>query len=153
MDVLSASTPASRKVTQSGTFAANPLTMAASLAFLEYVEAHPEGYTEIAARTERVRQAIRMAAAEKGLPLAVNGTASMLQMHAGVEKIENYEDFARRDPEFRKLLFLHLALNGVFAPGPTGTFFFSWAHTDSDADRFVSLVTEFLDLWRQSSAS
>ncbi len=153
MNVLSPTAPTERRVTQSGTFAANPLTMAASLALLEYVEANPDGYAETADRTERVRQAIRVAAAERRIPLVVTGAASMLQIHAGIERIDNYEDFALRDPEFRTLLFLYLALNGVFAPGPTGTFFLSWAHSDEDADRFVILVTEFLDLWKREMSA
>jgi glutamate-1-semialdehyde 2,1-aminomutase len=143
MAVLEATTTGGPRVGQSGTFAGNPLTMAAGVAFLDHVSAHPEGYVQAAATTERIRTGLRDVARRHSVPTAVTGTSSMFQIHAGVEDIVDYETFARRDPDFRRRLFLYLAQRGVLAPPATATFFVSWSHSEADADVLLDAIDDF----------
>jgi glutamate-1-semialdehyde 2,1-aminomutase len=131
------------RVGQSGTFAANPLTMAAANAFLEHVMTRPEGYERVAALTESIRDRLREIARKHRIPAAITGAASAFQIHTGIEENVDHETFSKRDLGFRELLFLHLALKGIFAPGALGTFFVSWSHTSEDADALVDAVDEF----------
>ncbi len=131
------------RVGQSGTFAANPLTMAAANAFLEYVMTRPEGYERVSALTEGIRERLREVARKHRIPAAVTGVASAFQIHTGIEENVDHETFSKSDLGFRECLFLHLALKGIFAPGALGTFFVSWSHTSEDADALVDAVDEF----------
>jgi glutamate-1-semialdehyde 2,1-aminomutase len=136
------------RVGQSGTFAGNPVTMAAGIAALDHFKAHPEGYARAEALGDRIRDGLRSAARDHGLAASVNGVASMFQIHVGVDEIVDYATFARRDPDFRRRLFLYLAQRGIFAPPPTATFFLSWCHTDEDGDRLVEAVDSFLAMYK-----
>jgi glutamate-1-semialdehyde 2,1-aminomutase len=131
-------------IIQSGTFAANPVTLASAKALLTHLQGHPEVYDRLEEMGSRIRDAINRHAAEKGVALLATGVGSMFQIHAGVDRMRDYEDFTRRDAAFRASLYLYMAVGGCYLPTPTGTFFLSAAHTDADIERFLELFEAFV---------
>ena len=65
-------------VYQAGTLSGNPVAMAAGLAQLTYLKEHPEIYTDLAAKGEKLAAGLRAAAAEAGVPVAINQIGSLL---------------------------------------------------------------------------
>ncbi len=123
-----------------GTFSANPLTTAAGLAALGYLEGHTDEYRRLALLGERIRSDVPKGLAEEGVETICTGTESLFQVHfpreAGVE-IRNagdvYEKTHRglRENEF-KLLLLN---RGVYTMHGGGAL--SFAHTKEDVDHLV----------------
>jgi glutamate-1-semialdehyde 2,1-aminomutase len=131
-------------IIQSGTFAANPVSLTSAKALLTYLRDHPEVYDRLNDLGTRVRDAVNQRAGRDGLPLLALGVGSMFQIHAGVSQLRDYDDFTRRDAAFRAALYLHMAVHGLYLPTPTGTFFLSYSHKDADIDRFLDLLDDFL---------
>lgn len=131
-------------IIQSGTFAANPVSLSSAKALLTFLREHPEVYDRLEEMGARVRDAVNHRAAREGLSLLAEGVGSMFQIHAGVPQVRDYEDFARRDTAFRAALYLHMAVQGLYLPTATGTFFLSYSHTDADIDRFLELFDDFV---------
>jgi len=129
---------------QAGTFAANPVTMAATLGFLEHARQNPDLYDHVSRLGEMARTGVNALANKLGVPLLAEGACSMFQVHFGIEELRDYSDFARRDVRFRQHLYWYSALNGLYVP-PSGTFFFSTAHGDEDVEAFLSVLESFLD--------
>jgi glutamate-1-semialdehyde 2,1-aminomutase len=131
-------------IIQSGTFAANPVSLTSAKALLTFVRERPEVYQRLDELGARVRNAVNQRAGRNGLALLADGVGSMFQIHAGVPQLRSYEDFTRRDVAFRGALYLHMAVHGLYLPTATGTFFLSYSHTDADIDRFLELFDDFV---------
>ena len=65
-------------VYQAGTLSGNPVAMAAGLAQLNYLKDHPEVYTDIAAKGEKLAAGLRETIARTGAPVVVNQIGSLL---------------------------------------------------------------------------
>lgn len=117
------------KISQSGTFSGNAVSMAAGLATITVLEGGTV-YRRLDALSERLCGGLTQLAARLDVPLAITGLKSMFQLHFGVEHIANLRDRAGED-RTRATEFSHgLLANGVFAlPRPL---FMSTAHTEGD---------------------
>ena len=131
-------------VPQSGTFAANPVTLASAKALLTHLQANRSVYETLDRMGGRIRDAVNLLGDQRRLPLIATGVGSMFQIHAGVPEMRDYDDFRSRDADFRARLYLHMAIHGCYLPTPTGTFFLSASHTDADVERFLELFELFL---------
>jgi glutamate-1-semialdehyde 2,1-aminomutase len=98
-------------VTHSGTFNANPISLAAGLEAMRRLT--PERIAEINARGERLRRHIDERCRRAGVPLCVSGLGSLLQVHVGTEPPRSYREAAARPPLAIACLFLSLLLGGV----------------------------------------
>ena len=81
--------------------------------------------------------------ARHGIAAAVNGVASIIQMHAGVGSVRDRRDVLAGDIELTRTVLLAMTAGGVLWP-PVHPAVTSGAHTDSDVDRVLSVLDNVL---------
>ena len=125
-----------RQIFQSGTFTENPVAMAAGLAVLDVLESEP-----VLERADRTGELLRTGLAElfatQGLAAAVTGTASIAQVHLGVQEVNNRRDVLRGDAEATRAFLLGMLAAGVLWP-PGHPAVTSGAHSEEDIERVVA---------------
>jgi glutamate-1-semialdehyde 2,1-aminomutase len=124
-----------------GTFSANPVTMSAGLATLEFLQRNPSVYSKIDKLGVMARKGLEKIFGEHGILCKVTGTGSLFLTHFGKAQVKNAIDVATSDREM--LTRYHLALiaeYGIFFL-PTKMAAFSYAHQESDV-RILLNATE-----------
>jgi glutamate-1-semialdehyde 2,1-aminomutase len=130
-EIMSQIAPAG-PIYQAGTLSGNPLAVAAGLAMLRHLAAHPEVYTRLEAMGARL---------EAGAPAGtvVNRVGSMFTFFFAKGPVTDYESAKRSDTgafgeHWRKML-----AGGVYlAPSQFEAAFLSAAHTDGDIARTIA---------------
>jgi glutamate-1-semialdehyde 2,1-aminomutase len=121
------------RVEHGGTYNANPMTMAAGLACMQQLT--PEAYTRLNALGDRLRDGLRAALSDTGLPGAVHGTASMVALIFNDAPFSNYRELPLRRKEAEMIYTLHrYLLNHGVTIIPHGLMLLSTAMTDADID-------------------
>jgi glutamate-1-semialdehyde 2,1-aminomutase len=135
-DVMSMVAPAG-PVYQAGTLSGNPLAVAAGLAMLRHLKAHPEVYPQLDARTAQLA-----AAAPPGI--TVNRVGSMITFFFTPEPVTDWES-AQRSDRARFAEFFHWMLGRGFylPPSQFEAAFVSAAHSEDDIERTVATIREF----------
>jgi glutamate-1-semialdehyde 2,1-aminomutase len=135
-DVMSLVAPAG-PVYQAGTLSGNPLAVAAGLAMLRHLKAHPEVYSQLEARTAQ------LAAAAAGI--TVNRVGSMITFFFTPEPVTDWES-AQRSDRARFAEFFHWMLGRGFylPPSQFEAAFVSAAHSEEDIERTAAAIREFL---------
>jgi glutamate-1-semialdehyde 2,1-aminomutase len=147
MDIMKKVAPAG-PVYQAGTLSGNPLAVAAGLAMLRYLKAHPEVYAQMEARAAELVQA-----APAGV--TVNRVGSMFTFFFTDSPVTDYES-AKRSDTGRFAAFFRLMLDrGIYlAPSQFEAAFLSAAHTEEDIRRTAEAAREaFSALSRAGSAA
>jgi len=135
-DIMSTVAPAGH-VYQAGTLSGNPLAVAAGLAMLRHLKAHPEIYTRLE------RSGARLAAAAPP-GITVNRAGSMLTFFFAPDPVTDYDSAQRTDRARFAGFFSWMLDRGVyFPPSQFEAMFISAAHTDEDIDRTASLIREY----------
>jgi glutamate-1-semialdehyde 2,1-aminomutase len=125
-------------VYQAGTLSGNPLAVAAGLAMLRHLKAHPEIYAQL----ER-NSAILAAAAPAGT--TVNRAGSMFTIFFGPGPVTDYESAKRSDTAVFGAFFRHMLEQGVYlAPSQFEAAFLSAAHTPEDVIRTAAAMQAFV---------
>ena len=124
-------------VYQAGTLSGNPLAVAAGLAMLRHLKAHPEIYTRLEGRAGEL-----CAAAPQGI--TVNRVGSMFTFFFTPEPVTDFQS-AKRSDVARFAEFFHWMLDrGVYLPpSQFEAAFVSAAHTEEDIHRTVEAVRSF----------
>ncbi|QXB56659.1 glutamate-1-semialdehyde 2,1-aminomutase [Aeromonas sp. FDAARGOS 1415] len=126
-------------VYQAGTLSGNPVAMAAGLAMLDLL-LEPGLYEQLSAKTARVAEGLKAAAARHGIPLAITYVGGMFGFFFTEEtEITRYEQVTRCDME-RFKRFYHLMLKeGVYlAPSAYEAGFLSLAHGDKEIEHTLA---------------
>ncbi len=126
-------------VYQAGTLSGNPVAMAAGLAMLDLLQ-EPGLYEQLSAKTARVAEGLKAAAAKHGIPLAITHVGGMFGFFFTEEnEITRYEQVTRCDME-RFKRFYHLMLEeGVYlAPSAYEAGFLSLAHGDKEIEHTLA---------------
>ena len=146
-EIMSLADPVSRRdkdvrcAIGGGTFSANPVTMSAGLATLNYLKKNTNIYTRIGTLGERARKGLYKIFADSKIPCQVTGIGSIFLTHFRKEIVQNASDVATSDREM--LTNYHFALmadHGIFFL-PTKMGAFSYAHDEGDVNRLL-LATE-----------
>jgi glutamate-1-semialdehyde 2,1-aminomutase len=152
-DPVSRSDKEARCAIGGGTFSANPVTMTAGLATLNFLQKNKEVYSKIDRLGGIARKGLSKIFADAGIPCKVTGLNSIFMTHFGKEMVQDATDVAMSD---RKLLTeYHLALmadHGIFfLPGKMGAF--SYAHDEDDVKKLLSETEKIVQsgLFKQSS--
>ncbi len=126
-------------VYQAGTLSGNPFAVAAGLAMLRHLKAHPETYTQLERRAGEL-----CAAAPRGL--TVNRVGSMFTFFFTPEPVTDFQS-AKRSDVARFAEFFHWMLDrGVYlAPSQFEAAFVSAAHTEEDIHRTVEAMRAFFE--------
>ena len=122
-------------VYQAGTLSGNPVAMAAGLAQLTYLKEHPEIYTDLAAKGEKLARGLRAAAAEAGVPVAINQIGSLLAPFFTPTEVTTFTDAKGSDVGRYAKYFQGMLERGVaLAPAQFEAMFVSEAHGDAELD-------------------
>jgi glutamate-1-semialdehyde 2,1-aminomutase len=126
-----------------GTFSANPVTMVAGKATLDFLAKNRQVYAKIDRLGEMARKGLTRIFADAKIQCQVTGTNSLFLTHFTKGKVENATDVTTSD---RTLLAkYHLALmaeHGIFFL-PTKMGAISYAHDESDVKKLLA-ATELL---------
>jgi glutamate-1-semialdehyde 2,1-aminomutase len=124
-------------VYQAGTLSGNPLAVAAGLAMLRYLIAHPEVYDTLEARAAELT-------AWTPSGVTVNRVGSMFTFFFSAERVTDWESAKKCDTSRFGKFFHFLLEHGVYiAPSQFEAGFVSAAHTADDIRVTVSAAREF----------
>ena len=132
-------------VYQAGTLSGNPVAMAAGLAQLTYLKEHPEIYTGLAAKGEKLARGLRAAAAEAGVPVAINQIGSLLAPFFTPTEVTTFTDAKGSDVGRYAKYFQGMLGRGVaLAPAQFEAMFVSEAHGDAELDATLAAARAVL---------
>ena len=103
--------PGGARIAHAGTFNANPMTLLAGEAVIRALT--PAVYRRMAELGESLRDKLRAALAEAGVPAQVTGIASLFGIHFTPRPIRNYRDVVTGDAEMTRAVFTGLLNEGV----------------------------------------
>ena len=152
-DPVSRSDKEARCAIGGGTFSANPVTMTAGLATLNFLKKNKNVYSKIDRLGGMARKGLSRIFAEAGIPGKVTGLNSIFLTHFGKEMVQDANDVATSNKGV--LTRYHLALmadHGLFfLPGKMGAF--SYAHDDGDVTRLLAATEKIVQsgLFKQGS--
>ena len=129
------------KVYQAGTLSGNPIAMAAGLTQLKYLYEHPEVYTELEKKGEKLYGGMEKILAEKGLPYHVNHVASLGSLFFTEQEVVDYTSAKSADIKAFSEYFKGMLAQGIhLAPSQFESMFLSVAHTDEVIERTLEAV-------------
>jgi glutamate-1-semialdehyde 2,1-aminomutase len=133
-----------RKVKHSGTFTANPMSMAAGYIAMELLT--PEAFATLAAQGDALREGLRRAHHDLNLPGAVTGGASVSSLMLTPRAVRNYRDLAAAMDEGLAETFarLHAYLLDESVMAMRGSFIGSTAISDADIEFTIQAATKAL---------
>jgi glutamate-1-semialdehyde 2,1-aminomutase len=137
-DIMSKVAPVG-PVYQAGTLSGNPLAVAAGLAMLGHLKAHPEVYSQLEARTAALCEAA-------GSGVTVNRAGSMFTLFFSDCPVTDYES-AKRSDTARFARFFHAMLErGIYLPpSQFEAAFVSAAHSEGDIRLTAAAIRKALE--------
>lgn len=125
-------------VYQGGTLSGNPVSVAAGLAVLRWLEAN-NPYPTLAAETAHLVEGIRTAADRHGIPIQVPVLGSLFSVFFRADPVRDFDDVTASDTARYVTLFHALLERGVYLPpSPYEVSFVSIAHTRDLLDTTVT---------------
>lgn len=142
------------KVWISGTYNANPLVVAASLANLDVLEENGgRVLMEITEKGKKLMNGIQEIMDSTGINGVVQGPGSFFHIYfTDLEKITNYREATNQDAGKYRKMWKGLLEEGIYFPQPESeNFFVSAAHTDDDINKTLqAFETVFKNFDRNS---
>ena len=134
-DIMSKVAP-SGPIYQAGTLSGNPLAVAAGLAMLRHLKAHPEIYTQLEARAARL-------CVDVPPGITVNRVGAMFTFFFHPGPVVDWDSAKASDTARFGRFFRAMLERGVYlAPSQFEAAFLSAAHTDEDIDRTMAAAKE-----------
>jgi glutamate-1-semialdehyde 2,1-aminomutase len=135
-DIMSQVAPAG-PIYQAGTLSGNPLAVAAGLAMLRHLKAHPEVYDQLEARAARLCAAVPKS--------TVNRVGSMFTFFFTDRPVTDYESAKQSDTAAFGRYFRSMLERGIYlAPSQFEAAFLSAAHSEADIDATIQAARESL---------
>ncbi len=127
-------------VYQAGTLSGNPVAMAAGFKTLEILK-RENPYEELERRAKYLSENAKKLFDAKGIPVTINGIASMSCIFFNEGPVKSYADAVRSDTGLYAKFFWKMLENGVYlAPSQFEAAFVSCAHTWEDIDRTLEAI-------------
>lgn len=134
MDFVSPQGP----VYQAGTLSGNPVAMAAGLAMLRHLSAHPEIYRELNFITTKVSRGIQAALLKKGLNYTINQLGSMYSLFFTEVEVHDFESAKKSDLQLFGKYFQAMLKRGVYlAPSQFESLFLSLALGNEEIEKII----------------
>jgi len=131
-------------VYQAGTLSGNPVSVAAGLATLRYLQRH-NPYADLDRRTQRLVAPLRQAAHQQGIGLQVPQLGSMFSLFFSHKPVTSFADVMQCAKEPFVKMFRMLLARGVYLPpSPFEMSFISTAHDDAILDEAAEAFCETL---------
>jgi glutamate-1-semialdehyde 2,1-aminomutase len=134
------------RVYQAGTYSGNPVSVAAAIATLEYIEGEGDKiYGWLRKIASEIEDEASKLIGERGLEAYVNRFEGLLQIFMTRGPVRNYADASRSDLKRYWSFHRELMRRGVFIPpSQMETWFPSYAHTEEDLGLTIDAVKEAL---------
>jgi glutamate-1-semialdehyde 2,1-aminomutase len=128
-----------------GTFSANPMTMTAGLATLNFLKKNKQQvYSKIDRLGGMARKGLDKIFAEAGITCQATGVGSLFLTHFGKKDVQDATDAATSDRELlRKYHFALMANYGIFFL-PTKMAAFSYAHEERDVEKLLEATEKII---------
>jgi len=124
---------------QAGTLSGNPLAMAAGLATLRHLKAHPEIYARIDSLSAKLVAGVLAAAKSAGIPVTANRAGSMFTWFFATGAVHDWDSAAKCDTAAFGKFFRGMLDNGVYLPpAQYEAAFLSAAHTETDVEATIA---------------
>jgi len=134
-DIMSKVAP-SGPIYQAGTLSGNPLAVAAGLAMLWHLKAHPEVYVQLENRAAQLCASVPVG-------ITVNRVGSMFTFFFTDQPVTNYETAKRSDTARFGRFFRAMLERGIYlAPSQFEAAFLSAAHTEEDIRKTIAAARE-----------
>ncbi len=131
-------------VYQAGTLSGNPVAMAAGIAQLTILKENPQIYRHINGLGEQLRDGLRSALKENGLPFTVNGIGSLSCLFFTKQPVTGCTSAKTADTALYADYFHHMLSRGIYlAPAQFEAMFISNAHTEQDIDTALAAAKDF----------
>lgn len=125
-------------VYQAGTLSGNPVAVAAGLATIQELQAHPEIYTELE------KKSAGLEAAMKSVNLNVNRCGSILTAFFTPDHVKDYDTAIKSDTSQYADYFGYLLENGIYtAPSQFEAMFVSAAHSEEDIEHTCQIIAAY----------
>lgn len=133
-------------VYQAGTLSGNPLAMAAGIATLDRLRAHPEIYDELERLGARLEAGMLALTQSNGWPLWWNRVGAMATLFFTNTPVTGWGTSSQQDRDAFAKYFHGMLDRGIYLPpSPFEAVFLSAAMTDADIDRTVEAAGEVLE--------
>lgn len=133
-------------VYQAGTLSGNPIAMNAGLTQLKYLYEHPEIYTELAAKGEKLYGGMQQILREKGVAYQLNHISSLGSLFFTSEEVVDYTSAKTSDTAAFAEYFKAMLKAGIhLAPSQFEAMFLSVAHTDTEIEKTLDAVKKYFD--------
>ena len=129
------------RISQGGTFNANPVTMAAGVATLNALT--PEAYTRLDVLGDRLRGGVSRLLGNMRRRAQVSGVGSLFWLHWTSETLIDYRSAKAKDVEMPLRVFMGMLNEGILVT-PRGLGACSLAMGDEEVDRFVNALARVL---------
>jgi glutamate-1-semialdehyde 2,1-aminomutase len=128
-----------------GTFSANPMTMSAGLATLNFLKENKDQvYSKIDMLGDMARKGLAKLFAESAIPCSTTGVGSIFLTHFGKTDVQNATDVAMSDIELLKRYhFALMASYGIFFL-PTKMAALSYAHEKDDVKKLLEATEKII---------
>lgn len=133
--------PPDPTLVQSGTFNANPLTMAAGVAAMRLLDS--AAIAHLARLGARFAEGLEKAVADSGVTARVTGQGSLWTLHFTSAEVIDFRSKATADPSIQRRFHLALLVEGVFS-APRGMFALSTVMSDSHVDEALERIRRAL---------
>jgi glutamate-1-semialdehyde 2,1-aminomutase len=130
-EIMDMYAPPDPTLVQSGTFNANPLTMAAGVAGMRLLDG--AAIHRLAVLGVRFAEGLEKAVADAGIAGVVTGMGSLWTLHFTAGPVVDYRSKAAADSDLQRRFHLALLTEGVFS-APRGMFALSTVMTEDDVD-------------------
>ena len=131
-------------VYQAGTLSGNPLAMAAGIETLKAIR-EPGFYEALSAKTTRLVDGLKGAAAKAGVPCTADTAGSMFGLYFTAGPVANFEDAKTSNLDLFSAYYNRMLEEGIYlAPSQFEAAFVSAAHTDEDIDGTIAAATKVL---------
>jgi glutamate-1-semialdehyde 2,1-aminomutase len=131
---------------QAGTLSGNPLGMAAGLATLRHLQAHPEIFARLDRNTAELARTIATHARAQGYPVCVNSLGSMITVFFTPGPVRTWADVARCDTQAFARFFHDMLAQGVhLPPAQFESWFLGNALEDRHFEQLARAVNHALD--------
>ena len=125
-------------VYQAGTLSGNPVAMAAGLAQLQILEAHPEIYTRLAELGDHLARGLRQRAERAGVPAWVNQVGSLLSVFFTEPPVDSFAAAKGSDLDRFARYYRAMLSRGVYeAPSQFEAMFLCTEHTEEDLEQVL----------------
>lgn len=133
-------------VYQAGTLSGNPVAMAAGLAQLKLLKAHPEIYTELAEKGRLLFEGMKKLLNDYGAGCTLNYAGSLGCVFFTDKKVENYADAKTSDTARFAEYFAYMLNHGIhLAPSQFEALFISVAHTEETIQKTLDVLKAYLE--------